>query len=169
MHHGMNADADLIRFMQSHALFGGLDDEAMSRVTPLLREETFAAGDRIVREGEPGDRMFFILSGVAEVEKDTTPHIPDDDACASLVKLQPGDAFGEMGLIDVQARSASVFAREPVRASSLSNKDLHRLYRTHPEIFTMIILNLARELSRRLRRMNNRVAEYHDGALRDTR
>lgn len=155
---------DLIVFMQSHALFGGLDDAAMAKVLPLLREEAFETGALIVREGEPGDRMHFILSGSAEVVKDATPDIRDDHEFAQLSTLRAGDAFGEMGLIDVQARSASVAALEPVRTASLSNKDLHRLYRTDPELFVMIILNLARELSRRLRKMNNKAAWKTPGA-----
>lgn len=150
--------ADLITFMQNHALFGGLDDAAMAAILPLLREEQFPSGAFIVREGDPGDRMHFILSGTAEVVKDATPDIHDDHELAQLSLLKPGDAFGEMGLIDVQARSASVRALESVRTASLTNKDLHKLYRTNTELFTMIILNLARELSRRLRKMNNKAA-----------
>lgn len=156
----MNADntPELMRFMQSHALFGGLDDVAIARIIPLLSDNTYAAGTLIVNEGEPGDRMHFILSGTAEVVKDATPEIHDDHELARLSALVPGDAFGEMGLIDVQPRSASVRAIDTVRTASLSNKDLHKLYRDAPELFTMIILNLARELSRRLRKMNNKVA-----------
>ncbi len=147
-----------IAFMQSHALFGGLDDAAITPILTLLHENDYPAGTPIVSEGEPGDRMHFILSGTAEVVKDATPEIHTDQELARLSLLKPGDAFGEMGLIDVQPRSATVVALEPVRTVSLSNKDLHKLYRTHPEVFTMIILNLARELSRRLRQMNNKAA-----------
>lgn len=147
-----------IRFLQSHALFGGLTDEQMHTVVELLRDEAFATGDIIVREGTPGDRMYFILSGTAEVVKDATPDITDDDNFAKLNRMKPGDAFGEMALIDVQARSATVRALEPVATLSLSNRDLHKLYKTAPELFTMIILNIARELSRRLRKADERLA-----------
>lgn len=147
-----NNSESRIRFLQSHALFGGLTDEQILPVLALLRDENFAPGEIIVSEGEPGDRMHFILSGTASVFKDATPDIPDDDACAALSVMKPGDAFGEMALIDVQARSASVRALAPMETLSLSNRDLHKLYKTHPELFTMIILNIARELSRRLRR-----------------
>lgn len=153
-----NQPESLVTFLQANALFGGLTDLQMPPVIALLKEESFATGDLIVREGEPGDRMHFILSGTAEVVKDATPDITDDDETARLIVLKPGAAFGEMSLIDTQARSASVRALEPVATLSLSNRDLHKLYRSHPEIFTMIILNLARELSRRLRQMDNKAA-----------
>ena len=152
------AAPELMLFLQSHALFGGLDDAALAPVVPLLKREHFDAGTFIVREGEPGDRMHFILSGSAEVVKDATPDAPADHTLAQLSVLKPGDAFGEMGLIDVQARSASVRALEAVETLSLTNRDLHKLYRTNSEVFTMIILNLARELSRRLRKMDEKAA-----------
>jgi CRP/FNR family cyclic AMP-dependent transcriptional regulator len=156
----MNTDQpeSLVTFLQANALFGGLTDAQMPAVIALLKEECFAPGDLIVREGAPGDRMHFILSGTAEVVKDATPDITDDDELARLVTFKPGAAFGEMSLIDTQARSASVRALEPVKTLSLASRDLHKLYRSHPEVFTMIILNLARELSRRLRAMDNKAA-----------
>jgi CRP/FNR family cyclic AMP-dependent transcriptional regulator len=156
----MNADQpeSLVTFLQSNALFGGLSDAQMPAVIALLKEEHFATGDLIVREGEAGDRMHFIVTGSAEVVKDATPDITDDDELTSLVTLKPGAAFGEMSLIDTQARSASVRAVEPVKTLSLASRALHKLYRSHPEIFTMIILNLARELSRRLRAMDTKAA-----------
>lgn len=153
-----NNSGDRIRFLQSHALFGGVTDEQIIPVIALLRDENFAAGEIIVREGDPGDRMHFILSGTASVFKDATPGIPDDREFAAISKMNPGDAFGEMALIDVQPRSASVRALEPVETLSLSNRDLHKLYKTHPELFTMIILNIARELSRRLRKADAKLA-----------
>jgi CRP/FNR family transcriptional regulator, cyclic AMP receptor protein len=156
----MNTDQpdSLTTFLQANALFGGLSDVQMPAVIALLKEESFAAGDLVVREGEHGDRIHFILSGTAEVVKHATPGIADDNSTARLVVLKPGAAFGEMSFIDTQPRSASVRTMEPVQTLSLANRDMHKLYRTHPEIFTMIILNLARELSRRLRQMDDRAA-----------
>lgn len=161
----MNAEPPeaLVHFLQSNALFGGLSDAQMPEVLALLRKENFAAGDIIVCEGESGDRMHFILSGSAEIVKDATPDIRDDDEPARIGALNPGDAFGEMGLIDTQPRSATIRALSPVETLSLSNRDLHKLYRSHPAIFTMIILNLARELSRRLRKMDEQAARRAGG------
>lgn len=156
----MDDDAGrLIAFLQSHALFGGISDEALARVLPKLRPETYAAGELVVKEGDRPDRMHFILSGSAEVFIDATPDIPDDGEFEALRVLRAGDTFGEMGLIDTQPRAASVRALEPMACLSLSGPDLNRIYKEHPHVFTMIVLNLARELSRRLRVTNRRLAE----------
>ena len=157
-------EASLIRFLQSHALFGGIPDESMPAILAKLRRESHTTGEVIVREGDRPDRMHFILSGSAEVFIDATPDVPDDGEFEALRVLRPGDTFGEMGLIDTQPRAASVRALEPIETLSLSGPDLNRLYKEDAHVFTMIVLNLARELSRRLRVTNRRLAEIRHAA-----
>ncbi len=138
------------KFLQQHALFGGFSDEDLDSVLPLLEEETFAAGEYIVREGKTGNRLYFIESGRAEVLKAT------EKGELRIGELGPGDEFGEMELIDIHPRSATVRAMDPVVALSLTNGKMLQLYEQHVEIFARLILNLAREISRRLRKAEQR-------------
>ncbi len=138
-------------FLQSQALFGGFSDDDLAVIRTLLEEETFAAGEAIVREGEQGDRFYFIESGNVLVSKN------HDNEQRPLATLGPGDAFGEMELIDIQARSATVTATEPVTALTLTNRAMFRLYQQHLDLYARLILNLAREISRRLRKMDERI------------
>lgn len=133
-----------------HALFGGLTEEQLAVVLPHLRRETFAARDWVIREGETGDRLYFISAGRVRV----TSRNPNP---IELAELAEGEAFGEMELIDTQARSASVQALTKLETYSLSHHELHALNSEYPAVFTMIVLNLARVLSRRLRRVNERL------------
>lgn len=141
-----------MKFLQSHALFGGLLKEQLDHLVPLLKEEKYKKDDFIIREGERGNRLFFITSGKVQILKDTWTG--SEKIEKKLAVLEKGDTFGEMEMIDVQARSASVQALETVTALSLSNRDLYSLHSSHIDTFTMIMMNLARELSRRLRRMS---------------
>jgi len=136
------------RFLQEQPVFGGVDDHAMEAIMPLLREVDFAAGEVIVREGDDGDAMFVICSGSVEVLKAGSG---DSSLGKRIAVLHVGDVFGEMELIDMQRRSATVRAIEPVSALALANGDLFRIYESDMPTFTLIVLNLARELSRRLR------------------
>jgi CRP-like cAMP-binding protein len=77
-----------------------------------------------------------------------------------LAVLKVGDVFGEMELIDMQRRSATVRALEPVSALALSNGDLFLIYESDLPTFTLIVLNLARELSRRLRTLDDLAVHY---------
>ena len=139
-------------FLQSHSLFGGITDEQIEEIIPLLEEEDFAKGDFIFNEGEQGDRLYLICKGSVEVVKDTMT--PEGKVAEQLAILAEGDTFGEMEIIDIQNRSASIRALEAVSAVSLSNADMYTLYKLNAKLFAMIIMNMAREISRRLRKMD---------------
>ena len=135
-----------VEFLQDNALFGGFTEEDLAVMIPLMEEETFEEGEIIIREDETGDRLHFIERGKVEVLKATK------DGQRFLTELGPGDEFGEMELIDIRPRSATVKALEPVVTLSLTNGNLLRLYHSNVEIFARLVLNLAREVSRRFRK-----------------
>lgn len=139
------------RDLQNYALFGGLTADQLDVVIPHLREARFAAGAWIMRQGDAGDRLYFIRAGQVRVMR-------EGDRPVVLAVMHAGDAFGEMELIDTQPRSASIQAVTDLETYYLTNRELHRLHRERLDVFAMIILNLARELSRRLRDLNPRVA-----------
>lgn len=141
-----------VGFLQMHSLFGGVSKEDLEKIIPLLQEENFSAGDTILREGEDGDCIYFIQSGRVEILK--KGENAENQSQYKIMELESGATFGEMELIDIQARSASVRALGPVSCLSLSNRSLYRLYHEESRLYGMIVLNLAREISRRLRRMN---------------
>jgi CRP-like cAMP-binding protein len=153
-----------IDFLQSHALFGGLSERDLKKVVPLLKEATFSRGTTIITQAEPGDRLYFICKGSVEVVVEMVT--PDGPVSKRLAVLGEGDTFGEMELIDIQPRSATVNALEDVEVLELTNMDVHSIYKNDLYVFTMIIMNLAREISRRLRKMDALVASslYFTGA-----
>lgn len=146
------------QFLQDQPLFGGVDDQAIAAIMPLLREVNFSAGEAIVREGEDGDSLFVICSGSVEVLK-ASP-VANGTFGKRIAILQVGDVFGEMELIDTQRRSATIRALEPVSVLALSNADLFQIYESDPQTFTLLALNLARELSRRLRNIDDLAVHY---------
>lgn len=77
----------------------------------------------------------------------------------NLVRLEAGASFGEMELIDIQARSANVTAVSSGTALTLRNHELFRLYHDDLDLFARLVLNLAREISRRLRVTTQRLAQ----------
>ncbi|MFT4562785.1 MAG: CRP/FNR family cyclic AMP-dependent transcriptional regulator [Gammaproteobacteria bacterium] len=140
--------------LQSHALFGGVSDESLALIIPLFKQVSFEKGATVVNEGEQGNRMFFIRQGSVEVVKNTDATPPT----RQLAILGEGDSFGEMELIDVQPRSASVRALERLNLWTLSNEDMYEIYQRDKELFIIILMNIAREISRRLRKMDVLVA-----------
>ena len=72
--------------------------------------------------------------------------------------MNEGDTFGEMELIDIQNRSASVRALENLTVLTLSNEDMYEIFERNQAAFIIIPMNIAREINRRLRKMDALVA-----------
>ena len=124
-------------------LFRGVERPVLERVAARCTEVDFPAGYHIVRQGQVGNGLCLLVSGTAEV-------IHGDDR---LARLEPGDFFGELGVIDQLPRMASVVATEPVRCLALASWDLLPVLEEEPAM----ALNMLRELSARIRELGQQV------------
>lgn len=130
--------------LRRYSLFGGLIDDQLEQLITRIQVEEVPAGAAIIREGEKGDRLYCLVEGAVEVRRD-----------GRLIACLPaGETIGEMELIDMQPRSATVTALVPCRLYSLALRDILALQRQDLPAFTLVIMNLARDLSRRLRHMD---------------
>lgn len=136
-------------------IFHGLVSVELDTLIDKLETRSFQKGEVICNEGEMGREMFVIVTGRIEVLKKGT-----DGADHKLIELKDQDSFGEMTLIDIQPRSATIKAIADTTVAALSNKGLFDIYMAHPELYAKIILNIAREFSRRLRSMDERFVEF---------
>ncbi len=144
--------AELMSWLPTIAIFGGLEDATLARLVNMLGEHHFAAGVEVCTQGETGRAMFLVRSGEVLVCRDG-----EDGHRVKMVRMGPGEFFGEMTLIDVQKRSATVIVEEPSVLYSLGNRDLYQLYQEDVPGYVMVLQNLCRELSRRLRKTNQRL------------
>lgn len=154
---------DTLAWLPSIALFGGLEEPTLRRVIGMLGVHHFEPGQEVCRQDETGRSMFLIRTGEVLVYRGVAEHR------VKMVRMGPGEFFGEMTLIDPQKRSATVVVELPALLFSLSNRDLYHLYQEDVPGYVMILQNLCRELSRRLRATNQRLQslaeEYEaDGA-----
>jgi CRP-like cAMP-binding protein len=136
-------------YLRRCSLFGGLTGDAFEHVRPYIRRQSFAAGAVILAEGSVNDRIYFIERGTVAITKATASEIGTVDR--HIVTMAAGDTFGEMELIDIQPCEASVRAIEDTVTLTLSNHDLYRVSQVDMKTYAMLIMNLAREISRRLR------------------
>jgi CRP-like cAMP-binding protein len=139
--------------LQQHALFGGLSDVGMAFVQSLFKSSSYSSGDMIVSEGERGNRTFFICCGNVEVIKKGP-----SNSYTRLATLHEGNSFGEMELIDIQTRSASVRALDDLEVLTLRHQDMYAIFEQDKDTFILILMNISREISRRLRKMDALVA-----------
>jgi CRP/FNR family cyclic AMP-dependent transcriptional regulator len=142
-----------IASLQKYSLFGGLLPEEIERIRPLMERASYAPGEVVIREGEPNDRIHFILEGRVAVSR----------RGLRLVELGEGETFGEMELLDVMPSAATVTALETLSVATISNSAVHDIFHQEGRAFALIMMNLARDLSRRLRRMDCIVSDTSPG------
>jgi CRP-like cAMP-binding protein len=110
----------------------------------------------VVLEGALSTEMFVVVAGELEVTKRAL-----DGSTVRVAMLGPGDWFGEMAILDVQPRSASVRALAPSILLSMSADQVDKLlYRVALKDYSLLVMNIARELSRRLRVADGILAQF---------
>ena len=145
---------DLKAFLVATPFFGGLSDASLDLLVSMLVERRFEAGVTVVAEGEPGRSMFVVHSGELVVSK-----LGEQGHSIRMAGLEPGDFFGEMTLIEMQNRSATVVAESPTVLYELTARQLYTYYKTDIHAYVIVMQNINRELCRRLRRADKRISE----------
>lgn len=98
------------------------------------------SGELIIKDGDEGEDFFIILTGTAAVKKGDV----------LLAELRKGDLFGEMVLLNQNTRSADIIATTYTDILVINYKSIFSFYETRPRIFSLLILNLSRLLTKRL-------------------
>jgi CRP-like cAMP-binding protein len=129
-------------------LFATMREGDILAFAELVRERSFPKGSVIVFEDDPGDALYLVARGQVKVVL-----IGEDGREVILSVLGEGNFFGEMSLIDEKPRSATVIAMVDSIVLVLRREDFQTRLRTSPEI----AIALLRELSRRLRRADEKI------------
>jgi len=140
-----------LKLLQDIPVFGGVREDILNLLLRLAPVIPIPAGGFFFREDDQARSMFVLKEGKVAIFK-TWKH-----RSVTLGCLGKGDCFGEMALIDLFPRSASAQAEEDCLAIELTAATLFEVYNEDMAQFTLIQMNLARELSRRLREANERL------------
>jgi CRP-like cAMP-binding protein len=127
-------------------LFSSLTEQELQKIASICKPESFPRGKLIFAEGNPGDKLYFIIKGSIRVSKKIRAGNEQ-----VLATLQAGEFFGEMALIDEVGRSADAWAEETSELISISKNDFATLIFREKEIATSLLWNIIRTLSSRLR------------------
>jgi len=157
--------ASRIAALQSMPIFGGIRAEVLAAFVEAAATVAVAPGEFFFREGDKAESMYVLETGEVAILK----HWAGERHL--LGQLGAGDCFGEMALLDLFPRSASVLALAPCTAIELSARSLYQLCQTHIQQFALIQMNMGREVCRRLRATDDMLfrsvmGEVPDGAER---
>ena len=145
---------DLKAFLVATPFFGGLSDASLTLLMSMMIERCFDVGTTVVAEGEQGRSMYVVHSGELVVSK-----LGQSGCTICMASLGPGDFFGEMTLIEMQNRSASVITESPTVLYELTARNLYAFYKADIHAYAMVLQNINRELCRRLRRADISIVE----------
>ena len=142
----MILDSENLERVRDIGLFGGLGDDVLRTFVAALEVNELAPGTVVFKEGESGRELYVILDGEVEVlRRSKRGHE------TRVAILGPGDWFGEMSVLDVLPRSATTRVLAPTHLLRLTAHELDTLYRRDTRSYSLLVLNIAREISRRLR------------------
>src|SRR5215210_4957492 len=131
--------------MLASPLFRGIPAESAARIVGLFERRACPANSMLVREGDPGDSLFIIESGLVEVYLESA-----SGELTVLSRLGPGEAFGEMSVLTGEPRSAFVRSIAPTVARVVPRDRFLQAAAETP----LLLFNLSRVLVSRLSRAN---------------
>jgi CRP/FNR family transcriptional regulator, cyclic AMP receptor protein len=133
---GRISQDDKIERLEDVAMLAGCSRRQLRAIARISEVIEVAEGTVLARSGEPGQEFFLILDGTARVE--VSPR--------KRSRLQPGQYFGEMSLLDGGPRSATVVADTPLRLLVIKRGDFATLLREAPELTQSLLATLSRRV-----------------------
>lgn len=124
--------------------FAGLSSYQAKKVILATHVEEYPAGSFVIREGDPGDRMFVVIQGKLEVS------LNRDGGRVRVSRLRLGDVFGEVSVVSNTPRTADIIALTDTRLLALDADSLESLRKFSPYLASRIFLNLTNILGHRL-------------------
>jgi CRP-like cAMP-binding protein len=143
-----------IDVLKNKNVFFGLDDGQLEKLAAVAYQAAYEKGAVLFREGDRGDSLFIVESGAIDLHQKR-----DVEGGVKLTTLPVGSVMGEVTLVHIEPRSATAIAAvDETEVVVLKNTDLVDLFKEDRELLVVILLNITRILSKRLRSATSRVA-----------
>ena len=145
---------EVLAILDKISIFGGLNQSQLSRVLKSLEITYYDKNELIFSRGEMPSHIYIIKKGRVKL------FIPAGRTPLEIIELGPGKSLGEIALVGIQPHTASAIATEKTEILILSNSSLLNFVKSDRELFSLIVLNIAREACRRLSRNENILSHY---------
>lgn len=140
----------ILSILNKISIFGGLTRPQLAIIFKHLKKVDVVQGEIIFKQGDSPDNIYILQKGLVKVIEESS------GKSLELAMLSTGDCLGETELIGIFPYIATAIALEDTSLVAFTRKALRILYKEHPQIFTIIILNIARESCRRLAEADKR-------------
>jgi CRP-like cAMP-binding protein len=145
----------IIGCLSGITIFADLDTTELNIISEHMHVSRLESDDIVFNEGDPGDKMYFIVDGTLDVLKTLNGHLEKKIAVHA-----PGGSIGEMAVIGGFSRTATVKASSDATLLTLSRRRLNQICELHPKIGVKILMAIARLLSNHLRDTSQELLEF---------
>ncbi|MFH1665533.1 MAG: cyclic nucleotide-binding domain-containing protein [Candidatus Omnitrophota bacterium] len=144
----------VLAILNKISLLGGLSEKQLHFILGILREVSYRAGEYIFEKGDEPSHIYIIRSGNIKIVdyEDGTPY--------EIIEFGVGQCLGETAVIGIQLHSASAVAVEDTELIVLSREALLSIFDSDKELFSLLVLNVAREACRRLHQTDEIMLHY---------
>jgi CRP/FNR family transcriptional regulator, cyclic AMP receptor protein len=136
------------------AIFGGVSDQQLCEILQSLEIGVFEQGESIFQRGDDPSHIYVVKKGRIDLL------IADQDVILQKKTLAVGDCFGEASLMSMQKHTSTAIAREYSEVVVLSKRALLHLKEEDSKLFSLLMMNIARDLARRLRLTDEILLHY---------
>jgi CRP-like cAMP-binding protein len=144
-----------LTLLKKAQVFADLDDEELAIVAEICSEQSFKFGEKIFKEGDPGNRLFIISEGEVRISRD----VPGSGEEA-LAVLKAGACFGEMAVFDRSERSTDAIANVDCTLITIIRADFEMLMDFNRDLAYKVLWSVVRLLCERLRITNDNLRSF---------
>jgi CRP-like cAMP-binding protein len=116
----------------------------------LFAQKLYRAGDRVFNKGDSSNESYIVMRGQIDI------HLADNGAAAA--SIGNGEIFGEQAFLDGSPRTAGAVARQPSVLLVVQRSAFYELVHSEPHLGMIIMRNIAREVSNKLRKASAALA-----------
>jgi len=145
---------DILPILNKISIFAGLSQKQLHSLFRLLEKAQYKAGESVFNEGDQPSHIYIVQSGSVKLVVNTkqTP--------LELIVFEEGQCFGETSVIGIQPHAATAISVGDTGLIVLSRNALLSLFKTDLELFSILVLNIAREACRRLHKTDEILMHY---------
>ncbi|GAB4013947.1 MAG: hypothetical protein Fur0010_11320 [Bdellovibrio sp.] len=136
-------------------LFHEIFEDEVEEIIQDCVVASFRPGDLIIKQGDSSSDICVILSGSAEV------FVNKNENRIPIVKLNRGDLFGELVLINETQRTADIEAVEETEVLVITSEHFFSFFNKNPQIFALMVLNVTRLITKRLKGSNQKIEDLY--------
>lgn len=138
----------MVSLVKGCSLFYEIYDKEIEEVIKHCLVATYEPNDLIIKQGDESTDICILLSGAADI------FFFDGEKENYIASLKSGDIFGELVLINETKRTANIICKKKCDVLIIKYEDFYSFYHKNPKVFALLVLNITRLVTKRLKNMN---------------